>query len=153
MREEARFVGSVLFWTLVVVAFLGLISLGWWWMRVQLADEIGKGNAEIMIQSAPNRLYQYDHFFQLCVAVQNAETAIDASTAQLDQTTDEFYRYQIQANLTGQQINRAGAINQYNADSRKYYTSEQFKAWNLPDQIPSGEYVAGSEHTQCAISE
>jgi len=135
----------------IVLALLLCVGLpvGLWEAHVALSDHIGKGNAEIQINSAGSRIVNYDHYFNLCASVQNAEASIDAQTDLLKTTTNDDEKGRINANIAALQTVRATGINQYNADSGKEYTEARFKASNLPYRLDTASYKAGSEHTQC----
>jgi hypothetical protein len=133
---------------IVVVVLLVTIPVGLWGARVFFAEEIGKGNAEIQIQSAPSRITNYDYFFNQCASVQTLEEQIDAETNRLEQTEDNSTRNVILANLSGLQGQHSRAVNNYNARASADYTSGQFKASELPYQLVS-PYVAGGIQTEC----
>lgn len=134
---------------LAIILCVG-IPAGVWEAHVALSNHIGKGNAEIEINSAGSRIVNYNHYFDLCVSVQNAEASIDSQAELLKNTTDPLSKDRINANLAAQQNVRAAGINQYNADSAKEYTEARFKASNLPYRLDGTPYKAGSEHTTCA---
>lgn len=145
-KDYSRAVGYIILSFFIIV----IISVGFWWIRVENADRIGRGNAEIQIESAENRIATYNHFFDLCVSVKDAEVAIDGTASQIKATTDQHTINVLQTNLTAQQNTRAQGINQYNADAKKNYTDARFLAMNLPYQLSEEPYVAGGEKTQCA---
>lgn len=133
-----------------VVLLLVAIGIGSWGFRVYTAEWKGKGDAHIQIQSAENRIVQYERFFNLCVSVQNAETALDGEYKRLEQTQDTTERNRIFANISALQTTRANGINEYNASALKHYTDGQFLASNLPYQLVGGDYMLGETKTQCA---
>jgi hypothetical protein len=139
---------SALIGTIVLVLVLGL---GTWAFRVATAELKGRGDAHIEINSGANRIAQYEHFFDLCVSVQNAETGLDAENARLKETTDPHMKGIIQTNISGLIMTRQHGINTYNADATKNYTSGQFLASNLPYQLSTEPYVVGGPKTQCAV--
>ena len=135
-----------------VISFVLLIGLlaAVFGLEVATAGLVGRGKAHIEIQSAPSRISGYNHFFDLCASVQNAEAAIDQFTAARDRATDPNEISRIQTNLDAQVITRQNGINQYNADAAKDYTVGQFRASNLPYRLDDTPYKAGGEHTRCA---
>jgi hypothetical protein len=150
MKEGA--IGCSIFTVIVGLIVLSVAgSVGWWVLSsFVFADEIGRGNAERQIESAPSRISRYEYFFDLCVSVQTAETAIDQETARLEAETNESVRSQIRQNISAQHTVRMNGVNTYNADAKKDYTSARFLASNLPYQLSTQPYVAGGTKTQCA---
>lgn len=149
MKEAAGFsaAGCVF---IVFIALVITIPVGVWGARVFFAEEIGKGNAEIQLESAPSRISNYNYFFNLCTSVQNAESAIDAQTALLEKTTNERDKSRINQNIAAQTTVRMNGINQYNNDAKKQYTQARFLASNLPYQLDTRPYTVGGPKTQCA---
>jgi|SRR6478609_2501924 len=137
----------ITFWAVLCIFAL---CVGVWYFQVRTSDIKGRGDAEIQINSADNRIATYNHFFDLCVSVKDAEVGIDSTTQQLQTTSDPRTKDRLNTNLTALQVTRAQGINQYNSDSLKGYTDARFKAMNLPYQLSDEPYVAGGEKTQCA---
>jgi len=92
------------------------------------------------------RTAAYDHFFDLCAAVQDDEAQIDSLNVELksDPPPTPERISQIQQNLTALRANRAVDINQYNVDTQKGYTEGQFKADGLPFHLS-----ASDKETRC----
>lgn len=128
----------------VIAATVGIV----WAIRYYTAPIEGRVGAQERIQSAPNRIVQYDHFFNLCAGVRADEVSLDAQTEQLKATTDEFQRARVQTNITGLIGHRAGLIEEYNANARKDYTAGQFRDSDLPYQIPATAWEKGGR-TSC----
>jgi hypothetical protein len=134
---------------LIVVALWGVFALTFG-IRVATAGLIGRGNAEIQIESAPYRISAYDHFFNQCASIQGLEGQIDELTAQLDLTEPNTRAYNLtMSSLTGVKAMRHSAIAQYNADASKDYTVGQFRDSNLPYRLMDSNYPNGSK-TVCA---
>jgi hypothetical protein len=155
--KEAGIFGSIGCFIIAGILFLSVaFPLGYWGFRVFFAEEIGRGNAEIEIQSAPSRIARYEEFFNLCVSVQNAEIALDAESSRLEATTNPDEQSTVRTNISGLTATRANGINQYNANALKDYTDGQFRASNLPYQLSTAPYVPttpsqqGSTKTVCA---
>jgi hypothetical protein len=142
--------GCIIPGILGVVALIIIIPLVVWGARVFFAEEIGRGNAEIQIESSNSRIPRYEEFFDLCVSVQNAETALDAEYARLERTDDTASQREIETNISALLVTRASGINQYNANASKNYTDARFLAVNLPYQLPTESYSEGMEGTTCA---
>ena len=139
-------------WVVAIAAALTLIagvgwgiSFAWGWAT---AAPNGKLQARRQIQSGDYRIQAYNSFFDRCAAVQTSETAIDTTAAALA-TAKGDDKSRLETNLQAQEINRAEAVNQYNADAAKSYTSGQFRASNLPYQL-STDYTPKGVHTVCA---
>lgn len=139
-------VGIVLLSLFVVIGIPVLI----WMTRVETAGIRGQGNLEMTVQSAPNRWVQYNHFFDLCVSVQNAETTIDNETKRLEAETIAKEKSHISANISAAHSTRQNGINQYNADAQKF-GAEQFRDSDLPERLDPSPYEAGGTHTQCVV--
>lgn len=134
---------------LVVIGILASIGLGIWFIRVQFAEEIGRGNAEIQLENANSRIPRYEEFYDLCVSVQNAEAGINAEAHRLNTTEDEGQKRIIEQNIAGLNASRARGVNQYNANASKYYTDGRFQGENLPERLSSEPYVPGTNMTNC----
>lgn len=144
--SRRRLVGETWFWILMVVVAVvvfTLLGLGW---RYVLADPKGKVQAQEQIKSGANRIAAYNHFFDLCAAVQSDEAAITSLKEELTTNPPESRITQINASLTALRSARAEKINQYNADARKDYTSGQFRSSGLPYRL-----VLTQEVTSCEV--
>jgi len=121
-----------------------LVFAGWGW-RYYTASIKGKVEAVEIIESGTNRIAQYEHFFNLCAAVQSLEAGISASMDEFELTSSANTRdrARILSNITGKKSQRLRSINQYNVDARKTYTNAQFRDSNLPYQLPTSEYQKG----------
>jgi hypothetical protein len=131
-----------------------ILIFGVWFQYAVWNPWIEPKKAEATVQSAPYRMAKYEYFFGLCVSVQNAESAIDQFTMQLNAETDEGRKFIIQTNLNGAIATRTGGINTYNAEALKYETAERYRASNLPYQLDTTPYTAGnpgSPRTVCAV--
>lgn len=134
-------------WIAAVVIVIVLAVGGAFAWRWATAPARGALDAREQIQSGDFRIQAYDHFYNLCAAVQTAEAAVDATELQITTNTDPSDLNRLQINLNGQTVNRADAVNQYNADARKGYTEGQFRSASLPFTI-STHYEPGV-HTSC----
>lgn len=88
-------------------------------------------------------------FFNLCASVQIAEGTLDIFFEELKNSTSETDQTRIRTNISAVKAARVSAINQYNANAAKSYTSGQFRASNLPYQLNVSDYD-GKVKTQCA---
>lgn len=131
-----------------VVLIVGL-SVGIFVMRVVFAPQIGEGEARITINSGDMRIGAYNHFFNLCAAIQADEASIDAQNALLTDTTDGDDASRISQNIAALQANRGRSIATYNADAAKDYTIGQFRDSDLPYYIQPGQYEPDGKGTSC----
>jgi hypothetical protein len=127
---------------IVVTAALvvGLTAAGLAW-RYVIAEPRGKVQQEEILQRGQNRIARYDHFFNLCAAVQSDEATIGALTQELATDPPVSRVTQINATITALRSGRAEKINQYNADARKSGTIAQFRSSDLPFQLVHTEEV------------
>ena len=136
---------------LVLVFILIFAStVGVWLIRVQFSDEIGRGNAEIQINSAENRISQYEYFFDLCQSVQTAEDTIDTYANLAENTENSDLQDKYEQVVAQNQVVRQSGINKYNSEATQRYTSQRFLASNLPWQLDTTPYEPGGVHTTCA---
>lgn len=133
---------------LIVAIVIGaMFVFGFGWFSRETADFRGKTGQIERVNDPSYRMAQYDHFYDLCAGVQTDETRIATAKDQLKTVTDADRKLQLQANLDAAINQRAGDINQYNADARKKDTAAHFRASDLPYQINSNE-----EHTTCTAN-
>lgn len=123
---------------LLVLTLLSLVGLAWVYSTAEIRGKVG---AEVKIESADSRIANYDHFFDLCAAVQGYEQASAGQRAQIAAGVEVSRAY---TNLTGIQAQRARAIAQYNADANKAYTKARFLGDGLPRRLD-----VNLENTQC----
>lgn len=123
---------------------MAILAGGVYAWKYFMAAPAGKANAEWQIESAPSRIQNYNHFFNLCSAIQGYEAAIAAQRSVIDQVQGKEAE-RTRANINGLVAQRARAIAQYNADVHKEYTMARF----LDPRLPINLNVA-SEKTQCA---
>lgn len=125
---------------IVVAALLGFAILiaGQWAFRYYTAPIEGKVGAEQQLESAPSRIVNYEHYFDLCAEIQGLEAAL---TAQKQRTSSN----KVEANIAGITAQRARLIAQYNADASKSYTRARFLGDTLPRSINPNQ-----ETTTCA---
>lgn len=85
----------------------------------------------------------YEHFYNLCAAIQGQEAALAAQYDELASASNEDAS-RIQANIAGLTAERGRSIAQYNAEARQTYTLGQFRANDLPFQLPNTTYTKGT---------
>lgn len=137
MKEGLKLAG----WGLLALVGMAAISLLLWGWVYSTAEIRGKVGAEVKIESADNRISSYEHFFDLCAAVQGYEQALLAQTSAFSAGANPERTY---ANIAGIRAQRARAIAQYNADANKSYTKARFLGDELPRRLEINQ-----ENTQC----
>jgi len=136
--------GNIVLWVIGLFALGVVVTLMAWGFGWVFAPAKGKLEARQQINSGSFRIASYDHFFDLCAAVQSDEARLAAQKVELRTATGDD-RQRIEANIAGITADRADAVNQYNADAAKSYTEGQFRSSHLPYQLDTQE-----EHTTCA---
>lgn len=126
---------------------IGAAIAGGFAIKYATADVRGKVAANERIKSAPSRIANYEHFFNLCAAVQANEAQIDALANELAASTTDRDRARVRTNITGVSAARQRAIFQYNADARKSYTAGQFRDSALPYELDAATYPEGGKTT------
>jgi hypothetical protein len=150
--DETPSVGKMVGCGFLVFVAIIVCAIGAWAFDVGTAEIRGRGNAHKEIYSSSHRIEQYNHFFDLCVSVQNAETNIDIQSAALQNGTTETAKALAQQNINANLSARENGIHTYNQDALNHYTSGQFLASNLPYQLSDEPYKVGGTKTQCAAS-
>lgn len=131
----------VVFLVIAILATAG--GLAW---RYVIAEPRGKVQQEEILQRGQNRIARYDHFFNLCAAVQSDEATIRALKQERTTNPPASRVTQINATITALRSGRAEKINQYNADARKEGTIAQFRSSSLPFQLDHTQ-----EATTCVV--
>lgn len=131
-----RIIGEGSFWIVVVLVLSLLLTIGGLGWRYVIAGPKGAVQAREQIKSGSSRIASYNHFFDLCAAVQATEGVLAASYVELD-TAEGKDRDRVRTNLTGLLAQRARSVAQYNADARKGYTIGQFRDSGLPFELPA----------------
>lgn len=134
---------------LSVLAAIALVvvfsAAGWAWLYYT-AEVRGVVSAEEQIESAPSRISNYNHFFELCASVQRKESKIASQRSLLETATSDEERARIRRNVAALEGARAGDIHRYNADAAKQYTAARFRASSLPARLD-----ADAESTTCSL--
>jgi hypothetical protein len=137
--------------TLGILAGIAGIALIWgaaYGVRWVTAEPRGALEAREQIKGQGEfRVAAYDHFFSLCVAVQEDEGTIAALQQELDTKPSAGRVEQINASIAALRANRTRSIRQYNADAQRDYTVGQFRDADLPASLNPNE-----EETTCAYS-
>lgn len=113
------------------------------WITAPFRGKVDQRNKTV--GNGDYRIASYDHFYDLCAAIQGKEASITNLAAEASSGTDDADRLaQVTSAITAQRNTRAELVTQYNADARKAGTSGQFRASDLPYSID----ITG-EHTSC----
>lgn len=129
----------------LVALILGSIY-GVGWIKQITADFRGETEQkEQTIADGSYRIAAYEHFFDLCAAVQTKEASIAALESELTSDPSQSRTEQINASITALVASRADLINQYNADATKEDTRANFHSSDLPYRLDTE-----TESTQCA---
>lgn len=152
----------ILFGLLAVVVMIALSMLIWGattGFRYWTADI--KGKVELREQtrgSGEFRHFSYDHFFDSCAAIQQAEAEYDAQYDLLQSMDpgsdrDSKARYdRRQTVVTVQKANIEQLKRDYNADSAKEETLALFKSNDLPDHLDVITHEYG-RRTRCTYKD
>lgn len=124
----------------VVAAITLLIAMavGAWAWRYFTAETRGVVDAEERIESAPSRITNYEHFYDLCASVQGHEDALATQRRALEGAEGKEAE-RIRSNIAGLEAQRNRAIRRYNADARKAYTRARFLGEDLPRQLDANQ--------------
>jgi hypothetical protein len=128
---------------LVIAIVLGVIAIlilpaVIWFIGVATSDVAGKGNAIKKKNAAVNRISAQEAFEQSYADIKAADRKVAVAKEALDlDPTDPTLR----TNYTGVKQFCIGAVEDYNADARKY-TREDFRAVDLPAQIETDPDLA-----------
>lgn len=133
---------------LILAIVLGTMYIfGYGLFRRATADFRGQTGAIERIQADPDfRIAAYEHFFDLCSAVQADEGRFDSLQQELDTRPSDERREQIQATLTAVRASRLEKIRRYNTDASQDFTAGQFRAAELPYQLnPEGDTTCATD--------
>jgi hypothetical protein len=119
---------------------LGVVALiaGIWWVsfgaKIVSSEPIGQGEAIIQKNSAENWVKAQAKFEDLYAGIEAQDQMIEvlAESAERDSSI-----YNLR-NLDGARLTCLDMVGQYNADARKFLSSD-FKSIDLPDQIDESQ--------------
>jgi len=125
---------EVMFFVKALLVLMLLAFMGWAWTYFT-APIAGKVEAERTINSGANRVQAYNHYFDLCAAVQGYEATIDAQQSLANKSKDEATQNRANTIVAAITAQRARTIAQYNADAVKEYTTARFLGAELPKRL------------------
>lgn len=122
-----RLIGAVVLFFVILVGIV-FIAGGASWLTAPFRGAVEQ--REIVQGDGNYRIAAYEKFYNDCAAVQALEDQIALMKANKSLPKD-----QRETNILALESNRNRLIRQYNADSRKADTIENFKASDLPYQL------------------
>lgn len=133
---------------LVVALVLGaMFMFGFGVFQRETADFRGDVEAtERTGGSGAFRITAYDHFYDLCAAIQGEEDRLESLRRELETNPSESRRNQLNATIAAVEAARDRKIREYNVDARKDYTLGEFRASDLPFELDPDQ-----EETSCEI--
>lgn len=135
MKQGMKVVGAIA----AVVAVVVVIAVVIYGVRWFAAEPMGKLEQRETVQSGEFRKYSYEHFYDLCAAIQRNERALQTQK-EVDSDSSR-----VQQNIVALKSQLQSKISTYNGDARKEKTMGQFKANDLPQRIEYNE----EEITEC----
>lgn len=141
--SQRKLFGIGLGWVLAVLAVVLVLSLGGWALSVAFSPVKGAGEAFKQKQSAVNRIQKQEMFEQLTADIDGYVAKIAVARAAVASAANEVDRGLRQTELVGVTQTCIDAVQQYNAESRKY-TSRDFKSAGLPYTRSPAECEGGT---------
>jgi hypothetical protein len=125
--EDRFYMGRVVAAVILGLIVLWAIAAATFGLGVATAGIYGRGQQIRQVNSAENRTFQYNHFFNLNADVKSEVQQINTTVAAVNGTTDATEHSRLNAVLLGLEN-----TNQYNADAAKVTTGALFRDNNLP---------------------
>lgn len=97
------------------------------------------GVREDTVADSDFRIAAYERFYDMCAAVQSAESRITNAETELADDPTESRESQLKTTLQALRNQRSEAINEYNAEARMEATAAQFRASDLPASLDPDE--------------
>ena len=141
--------GKMVLYSILGFVILTVLIVGSWGMATGFkyftAEKSGQAEAERQIQSAEFRIYSYNHFYDLLVAINSAEAQYDTQWELKEAQASDSTTYQkTLRNLAAIKAQIARLKVQYNADAEKEETIGQFRANNLPERVNTTSHEYGN---------
>jgi hypothetical protein len=131
-------------WILMVIAFFALVSGVVWGVQVLISGPKGAGDQERINNSANNRIFAQQHFFDLYNELLAYDQQLDQAAAdKAEHPGDQFFA----TNYSGLVKACIDARNQYNGDANKV-TLERWRDPGLPFQIDATNPKTDCKETQ-----
>lgn len=124
-------------WVIVAVVLVlgGITTAALWAGGVFTSDIKGQGDAQIIKNSAPNRVGAQQSFEDLYAEIKASDKNINVTAANLKKKPGDA---KLETELSGQMQYCNGLVGEYNADARKFLM-EQFRSADLPHQIDDSD--------------
>lgn len=136
-KDKGKLVGGIL---LAIVVMMAVAAASWVW-RYYTAAPKGIVQAEEQINKGSSRIQNYNHFFDLCSAIQTNKTQLRTQKDMLEMAESTDERERIRATIAGVKAQLNRNVNQYNADSHKSYTKARFKDSSLPYELNANQEI------------
>ncbi len=131
-RQDVNRAGGLgLWWILIGLAVVAVISVGVWGFNVATSGIRGEGDGVIEHNSAENWIAAQAEFEDNYQDILATDLKIDNAYEALQSNPDDKT---LQTNYTGLQSYCLSVVADYNADSRKYLSSD-FRSADLPSEI------------------
>lgn len=116
---------------LLAIIVIGLIGIGGWGFKILTSDIKGQGDSIIQKNTAENRLAAQARIEDMYSGIVAADQKVGIHATALAADPEDRT---LQTNFTGIQSVCISAVEDYNAESRKYLSAD-FRAVDLPAQI------------------
>lgn len=140
IRMSGAVLAAIIAGFLLIILIASMSIYGWGLFSRATADFRGEtGQTEQVLADADFRIQAYDHFYELCSAIQADEGRIENMESELEQDITDKRRSELQTAVTAVRNARGEKIATYNADARREHTVGQFRANDLPFEIDPDE--------------
>lgn len=117
--------------SLALILGLVLVSGGMQYVTAAFRGEVA---AEERTQGGDYRIAAYEHFYDLCAAVQADEDRLN-NLREERETADDARAAQLDTTITAVRNSRDSKIREYNSDARQEATRGQFRDSDLPYEL------------------
>lgn len=145
MKTILTILGGIIL-TMALIAGLALATGQW---RLLTATFFGTVDAEVRLESGPNRINSYEAFFDACAAARQVEGTIDAQRSLLEATPEPDAAQRVRVTIAGLEARRMTHLENYNRMAAQETTTARFQADNLPARLPTDAYTGTK--TTCAL--
>jgi len=122
-------------WIVVGVIFFGLLGIGLWAFNVATSDVKGRGDAQIKVNSADNRLFAQGNFLDLYNEIKATDRKLDQAAADKAAHPNDPTAA---TNYTGLKAHCEDVRAEYNAAAKKI-SQAKFRDEDLPAQIDDSD--------------
>lgn len=133
-----------LVWVLVIIVVVALVGIAGWAFKVATSDVKGRGDAQVIKNSAVNRIGQQEGFEDRYAEVKSADEKIDVLAEAAKKDPKDIIA---STNLTGAKSYCIQVSAEYNAQARKF-TAAQFRAEDLPYEIDKANPATDCKETE-----